>query len=73
VQDGFALELLDWLQAIEQGRQMECDGREGVRDLACSYAVLESATLNRPVKVDDVLSGAVDAYQREINQHYGLV
>lgn len=73
VQDGFALELLDWLQAIEQGRQMECDGREGVRDLACSYAVLESATLNRPVKVDDVLSGAIDAYQREINQHYGLV
>jgi 1,5-anhydro-D-fructose reductase (1,5-anhydro-D-mannitol-forming) len=72
VKDFFGLELLDWLQSIESGRPMEASGEEGVRDLACSYALLESATLNRPVRVADVLSGQVDVYQREINAHYGL-
>lgn len=72
VKDGFALELLDFMRSVESGKPMETDGEEGTRDLACSYAVLESATLNRPVKVADVLSGEVDAYQREINEHYGL-
>jgi len=72
VRDGFALELLEFLQAIGQGRAMETSAEEGVRDLACSYAVLESATVGRPVKVAEVLNGTVDAYQRAINQHYGL-
>lgn len=72
VKDGFALELLDFLRSVETGRPMETDGEEGLRDLACSFAVLESDALNRPVKVADVLAGAVDAYQREIDQHYGL-
>ena len=73
VKDAFGLEDLDWLRSIESGQPMECDGGEAVRDLACSYAILESARLNRPVKVADVLSGAVDGYQREIDQHYGLL
>jgi len=72
VQDGFALELLDFLRSVETGKPMETDGLEGLRDLACSYAVLESATLNRPVKVGDVLAGQVREYQREIDEHYGL-
>jgi len=72
IRDRFALEQLDFLRSIESGKPMETDGEEGVRDLACAFGVLESATLNRPVKVADVLGGEVDAYQREINQHYGL-
>lgn len=73
IKDGFALELLDFLRSVESGNPMETDGDEGLRDLACSFAVLESATLGRPVRVEDVLSGSVDAYQREIDAHYGLV
>ena len=72
IDDGFGLELLDFLRSIETGRPMETDGGEGVRDLACSYALLESATLNRPVRVADVLSGAVHTYQADIDAHYGL-
>jgi predicted dehydrogenase len=68
----FALEQLDFLRSIESGRPMETDGEEGIRDLACAFAVLESATLNRPVKVADVLGGRVDAYQAPINEHYRL-
>jgi predicted dehydrogenase len=72
LKDGFGLELLDFLRSIETGRPMETDGVEGVRDLACAYSLLESATLRQPVRVADVLSGAVHAYQEEIDAHYGV-
>ncbi|MBI2942162.1 MAG: Gfo/Idh/MocA family oxidoreductase [Chloroflexi bacterium] len=72
VTDRYALEQLDFLRSIESGKPMEADGEEGVRDLACSFAVLESAMLNRPVEIADVLSGRVDVYQREVNEYYGL-
>ena len=73
ISDPFALELLDFLRSVETGRPMETDGMEGLRALACSYAVLESSNANHPVKVEDVLTGKVDAYQRPIDEHYGLV
>ena len=54
------------------GRDRQLGGVEGVRDLAASYAICEAAELGRPVKLDDVLTGAVDAYQAPINRQYGL-
>ena len=70
--DTFALQQLDWLAAAEAGTDSETSGTEGLHDLACSFAMLESSTLRRQVTLDEMLSGAVDAYQAEINQHYGL-
>lgn len=70
IRDPFALEMLDFLNAIASGAPMEASGKAGVADLAVSYAVLESATANRPVRVNDVLSGAVAGYQEEINRFY---
>jgi predicted dehydrogenase len=70
VRDSFALEMLDFLHAIQTGQPMEASGDEGLNDLAAAYAVLESATANRPVAVADVLSGAVAEYQAEIDAHY---
>jgi len=72
LRDAFALEMLDFLGAIATGRPMEASGDEGVLDLAAAYAVLESATANRPVKVNDVLTGAVGDYQAEIDYFYRL-
>jgi predicted dehydrogenase len=72
IKDGFGLEDLDFIRSVETGRPTETNGEEALRDLSCSYAVLESAVSNRPVKVADVLSGAMNVYQREIDQHYGL-
>ena len=43
-----------------------------LHDLACSFGMLESSTLRRQVTIAEMLSGAVDAYQGEINAHYGL-
>ena len=72
ITDPFALETLDFLTAIQHERPMEASGEEGVLDLATAYAVLESATINRPVGVHDVLDGSVATYQEEINDHYGI-
>lgn len=72
IHDAFALEMLDFVHAIATGSTMEASGEEGLRDLATAYTMLESAALNRPVTVDEVLSGSVATYQQEIDDHYGL-
>ncbi len=72
VRDAFALEMLDFIRAIATSAPMEASGEEGLLDLATAYAVLESAAINRPVTVDEVLAGRVDAYQAEIDAHHGL-
>ena len=72
IRDAFALEMLDFIRAIHTSSPMEASGQEGLLDLATSYTLLESAAINRPVTVDEVLAGRVDAYQAEINAHYGL-
>ena len=63
----------DFLSAIASGRPMEASGEEGLLDLATAFALLESATANRPVTVADVLNGKVSAYQEEIDAYYRLV
>ncbi len=73
LRDAFAIQSLDWLRAIEQGRDPETSGAEGLRDLACAFAILESSALGRPVTLDAVLSHAVDHYQRPIDEYYGLL
>jgi predicted dehydrogenase len=70
--DTFALQQLDWLRAVEAGQESETSGTEGLYDLACSFAMLESSTLRRQVTIDEMLSGSANAYQAEINEHYGL-
>lgn len=72
IRDVFALEKLDFLTAIEEDRVPEMDGSQGLRDLAVAYAVLESSAAGAAVKVKDVEEGAVEEYQKEINEHYGF-
>lgn len=72
IRDPMALETLEFLRAIEEGREMETSGREGLRDLAASFALIESSLLGRAVKVDDVESGKIATYEEEINRHYGI-
>jgi predicted dehydrogenase len=72
LQDGFALEIRDWLEAIRRGGESETGGEEGLIDLAISYAVVESSLARRWVQIEEVLSGRVAAYQAPIDAHYGL-
>lgn len=68
----FALAQLDWLRAIEQGTQPECNGMEGLRDLACAYALVESNLAGREVTLAEIESGALRSYQTPIDQRFGL-
>ncbi|GAB4111941.1 MAG: hypothetical protein Fur005_13860 [Roseiflexaceae bacterium] len=70
--DPCAIQNLDWLRAIERGGDPETSGAEGLRDLACAFAILESSALGRTVTQAEMLDGSADTYQREIDQHYGL-
>ena len=69
----FAIQQLDWLRAIERGIDPETSGLEGLYDLACGFAMLESSNLGRQIPLEEVLNGTVDNCQREINQHYNLM
>lgn len=70
VRDAFGLELLDFCRAVQLGTPMEDTADEGVMDLALAYAVLESSAVGRPVRVEEVMSGAANDYQAEIDEHY---
>ncbi len=72
IADWFALENMEFLNAIWECREMETSGKEGLRDLAVCYAVIESSRLKRAVKVDDIISGKIGKYEKQINTHYGL-
>jgi 1,5-anhydro-D-fructose reductase (1,5-anhydro-D-mannitol-forming) len=71
--DQFSLLLRDWLRSIRDGQPAETGGEEGLRDLAASFAIVEASQAGRSVTLDEVLSGAVDGYQRELDAHYGLL
>jgi predicted dehydrogenase len=61
-----AIEHDDFASAILDGRDPEVAGAGGLRDLALVYGFLESERLGRVVHIDELLSGAVAAYQDEL-------
>jgi predicted dehydrogenase len=68
-----ALEYAEFATCIRTGAQPEVDGIAGRRAVALVYALFESDAAGRPVTIAEVESAAVDAYQREIDEHLGLV
>jgi hypothetical protein len=51
----------------------EVDGATGRAAVALINALFESQVAGRPVTIAEVESSAVDAYQREIDLHFGLI
>lgn len=73
MENGFGYEIWEFVETIRGNRdRVEVDAWDGLRSLAICEAVYESATCGQVVKVDDVLSGRVDAYQAPINAHWGI-
>ena len=68
-----ALEYHEFAECIQTGRAPEVTGEVGRRAVALVNALLESGRLGRQVSVAEVERGDVDAYQREIDAHFGLV
>jgi predicted dehydrogenase len=73
IQRSVAQECHEFIDCIRTGRHPEVDGVAGVEALAISTAVYESALLNQVVAIEDIKSGRSDAFQRPIDQHWGLV
>lgn len=61
-----AIEHDDFASAILESRQPEVSGEAGLRDLAVMYGFLESERVGRIVHIDELISGAVSAYQNEL-------
>jgi UDP-N-acetyl-2-amino-2-deoxyglucuronate dehydrogenase len=69
---GVILEVYDFINAIKENRPPELDGWDGLKAQAIPVAFFESSTCGQSVKMDDILSGKVDAYQREINDKWAI-
>ena len=67
-----ALEYFELGEAILQGRKIEVDGIEGMKDVAAVYALFESSRLGRTVQMSEVENCAVYEYQAEIDAALGL-
>ena len=69
---GMPLELWDFIDAISTGRNVEIDAEEGLRSKAVGEALYESGNSGEVVKVNDVLSGKISAYQSDIDDYWKL-
>ena len=67
-----AVEYADFAGAIAGDRPAEVDIGQGARSVAVSYAILESGVAGRLVTIEEVLTGQVDAYQRDIDEGLGI-
>ena len=67
-----ALEYFELAEAILNGREIEVDGTDGLKDVAAVYAIFESSRLGRTVQLSEVESGAVYEYQAEIDAALGI-
>ena len=72
IEDGFALEIYDFIDAIRNRRPPEVDGWTGLQAKAISIAIYESGYSGEVVTIADVLEGKVSGYQQEIDKHWGL-
>ena len=71
--DGFGIEIYDFTEAIRGRREKpEVDAQGGLLSLAVCESVYESAISGEPVLYDDVVSGKRAAYQKMVDEHWGL-
>jgi predicted dehydrogenase len=71
VTDHFAIEIWDFLEAIEKGRPPEVDGWGGLATTALVEAIYESAYSGQAVKLADILSGkAYYGWQRDLDAYW---
>jgi predicted dehydrogenase len=70
--NGFTLECYDFARAVATGRDVEVSCEVGLRAKAIAFAIYESAATGQAVRVEDVLSGRVEVYQRWLNEKWGI-
>jgi predicted dehydrogenase len=73
VQSSVAQECHEFIDCIRLGRTPEVDAQAGLEGLAVAAAVYESALLGQAVKIEHIKASRTDAFQREVDQFWGLV
>ena len=68
-----AIEYAELAECVRNDTEPEVDGAVAMRAIALVYALFESQLAGRPVSIEEIESGAVDAYAAEIDRHHGLV
>lgn len=68
-----ALEYYELGECIRTGTAPEVTGEEARADVALVYAPIESGRLGRPVTLEEMIAATADVYQREIDEHLGLL
>lgn len=68
-----ALEHHELGECIRTGAQPEVSGEEARADVALVYAPFESGPLGRPVTHQEMIEATADLWQREIDEHLGLI
>lgn len=72
ITNAVTLGIYDFLDAVRKDHEPEVTGWDGFAAQAICDAIYESAYCGQAVKLDDVISGKVGAYQANINRHWGL-
>ena len=67
-----ALEQFELAEAILNGRKIEVDAQDGLKDVAAVYAPFESSRAGRTVQMSEIEDGSLYEYQEEIDQAIGL-
>jgi predicted dehydrogenase len=68
-----AQEYDEFARCIQTGSAPEVTGEVGRRAVALVNGVFESGLAGRPVTLDEIEAGTLDAYQQEIDKHWGLI
>jgi predicted dehydrogenase len=68
-----AIELHDFAAAVLSGRAPEVDGQGGLAAVAALLGAYESGLAGRAVTMQELLSGAVSAYQEPLDRAMGLL
>lgn len=68
-----AQECHEFVDCIRKQEAPEVGPDEGLVGLAISAAVYESALLGQAVRIEDMIESRIDAYQRPIDERWGLV
>ncbi len=72
ITNAITLGIYDFLDAVRNNRKPEVTGWDGFAAQAVCDAIYESAHCGMAVNVDDVISGKIEAYQADINAHWGF-
>ena len=65
-----AFQYLDFYRSIINNKKPEVGFDEGIEALGLAYGLIESGLKGKLIKLEDVISGKEDIYQREINEKY---